>query len=140
MVVGEAMASGALSAEDERAIIAVLTAYATAADEKDRALLETCFAEGATANYGALGNFESREAVIDGVMAWVNGCGTSLHFMSNFVVQADGEGAIARSYTQAVVNLPGLDAPARTAGIYDDRLVRERSAWRIIRRTYTSIG
>jgi hypothetical protein len=130
------MAASALSLEDERAIIAVLTAYATAADGKNRALLETCFAESVTADYGPLGAFGSRDAV----MTLVGQCQATLHFMSNFVIAADGDDAIARCYTQAVVNLPGVDAPVRTAGIYDDRLVREGTAWRIARRTYTAVA
>ncbi len=134
------MANTNLAPEDERAIVALHNAYAAAADTKDRALLDTCFAQGATADYGELGAFATREALMDGVMGLVAHVGTTLHFMSNFTIRADGEGALSRCYTQAVVNVPGLDAPVRTAGIYDDRLVRENGEWRIAHRVYTTVA
>lgn len=134
------MTAKLLSAEDERAIIALLTDYATAADTKDRALLEACFARNASGDFGAIGSFTSHQKVVDGIMNLVANCGPSMHCMSNFTIRADGDGAVARCYMQAVVNIPGVDGAMRTAGIYDDRLVREEGSWRILRRTYSLIA
>lgn len=140
MAAGDPMSTPLLSAEDERAVIATLTDYATAADTKDRALLETCFAQGASGEFGEMGSFASRQEVIDGVMGLVVTCGPSMHCLSNFTIRADGDGATSRCYMQAVVNVPGMEGAIRTAGVYEDRLVREDGRWRILRRTYSQIG
>lgn len=130
-----------LSAEDERTIVALLTAYATAADTRDAALLESCFTADVTADYHEpIGQFATRDVLVGGLMAMLGQCGPTLHFVANPVIRAQGGGAVSRCYTHAVVHIPGMDQPIRTAGIYDDELVRDAAGWRIARRVYTPVA
>ena len=135
------LAEAALSAEDERAIGAVLVRYATAADTRDRAMLESCFAPDARAEYGEqIGTFETRAALVDGLLAMLVNCGETLHFISNVVAHRVEGGAEAKCYTHAIVHLPGMEQPVRTAGTYTDRLIRTSGEWRIMQRIYHSVA
>lgn len=129
-----------ISIEDGRAIEAVLVRYATAADERDAALLATCFTEDVQADFGHIGRFEGREALVGHLATMLASCGPSLHFVGNFTFIAEGDGVKSRCYTHAVVYRPGNDQPLRTAGTYDDRLRRTGDGWRIYSRIYTHLA
>lgn len=135
------MTSLALTIEDEFAIAAVLNRYAAAADQRDRASLESCFTAGVSASYGPqIGDFDDRAGLIDGLMSMLGGCGATLHFITNVIAAGGTDGAKVRSYTQAIVHIAGLDAPIRTAGIYEDHFVKEDGTWRIDRRKYLPVA
>jgi hypothetical protein len=66
--------------------------------------------------------------------------GLTLHRLSNFSIAAQGEGAVARSYVDALL-MPG---PAggdvhRGIGYYDDELVKTAEGWRIKVRRFTPV-
>jgi len=129
-----------LTLNDQFAIQSLMHAYATAADTRDQALLADCFVESATAEYGDLGKWACRADIVSGLGGMLASCGPTLHYVSNIVAWAEGKGAVVRCYTHAVVHVPGLDQPVRTAGIYDDELVRDGDAWRIASRRYTAVA
>jgi hypothetical protein len=127
--------------DDARAIEALLIRYATAADMRDTPLLASCFAEDVRADYGdSIGRFDGRDALVGHLAAMLAGCGPTLHYISNVVLTGEDGEVRSRCYTQAVVYVPGIEAPIRTAGIYDDRLRRAPDGWRIVDRTYSAIA
>jgi ketosteroid isomerase-like protein len=129
-----------MAIDDQREIEALLLRYATAADTRDRALLESCFTEDVRADYGRpIGRFDTRAALVAALEATLGACGATLHFVTNKELSEQGEAVAVRSYTHAVVYPPGAEAPRRTAGIYDDRFVRTPAGWRIAERHYTGI-
>lgn len=128
------------SIDDQRAVEALLIRYATAADTRDTALLASCFTPDVRADYGdAIGRFEGRDALVGHLAAMLGGCGPTLHYISNVVLVAQDDEIRSRCYTHAIVHVSGLDAPIRTAGIYDDKLRRTADGWRIADRTYSAI-
>ena len=130
-----------ISIEDERAIESLLVRYAKAADQRDAAMLATCFTEDVQADYGPpIGRFDAREALVSHLVAMLVPCGPTLHYVGNFTFTADGEGVRSHCYTHAVVYLPGNDQPIRPAGICEDRLRRTDDGWRIFSRIYTPIA
>lgn len=129
--------------EDQRAIEALLLRYATAADTRDFAMLASCFTDDVTADYGAdIGRFAGREALVGQLAAMLGACGPTLHYISNVTIGGGEQGAEvqARCYTHAVVHVPGVEAPIRTAGTYDDRLRRTDAGWQIAGRVYTPVA
>ena len=66
--------------------------------------------------------------------------GPSLHRLSNFVINIDGDRATARTYVDALVFGPGGLGGAHAIGYYDDELVRRPDGWQITRRCHTSIN
>ena len=133
--------SRVLSPEDQLAIETLLIRYATAADTRDIIMLASCFTEDVHADYGAsIGKFDNRASLIGQLQTMLGGCGPTLHFISNVVAAQDGETSKVRCYTHAIVHVPGLEAPIRTAGIYDDRLRRTAAGWQIAARVYTTIA
>src|SRR5271168_2229310 len=92
-----------LSLEDERQIAAVLTRYATGIDSRDWALLGSCFTDDARGDYGAFGQFDSGQAIVDFMKPAHAAMGLTLHRRSNMVVSGDGDRAKARTYVDAVL-------------------------------------
>jgi|KBSSwiStaDraftv2_1062776.scaffolds.fasta_scaffold192596_3 hypothetical protein len=130
-----------VDAETQFAIEALQRRYATAADTRDAELLSTCFTEDVKANYGEqIGQFDSREGLVGHLSAMLGACGPTLHFITNTVLEPVAGEIKAKSYTHAVVYIPGMDAPLRTAGTYDDLLVKTSGGWQIKERVYTGIA
>ena len=129
-----------LTIRDEQEIIALLTRYATGIDRRDWTLFQACFAEDARTDYGSFGQWTSA-AQITAFMAQAHAtAGHTLHRLSNFAIDAQGEGAVARSYVDALL-MPG---PAggevhRGIGFYDDELVKTNQGWRIKARRFTAV-
>jgi 3-phenylpropionate/cinnamic acid dioxygenase small subunit len=129
------------SIDDQRAIEALLIRYATAADMRDAPLLTSCFTEDVRADYGdAIGRFNGRDALVGHLAAMLGTCGPTLHYIGNVVLAGEDDEIRSRCYTHAVVHIPNVEAPIRTAGVYDDRLRRTADGWRIADRTYSAIA
>ena len=129
-----------LTATDEREIIAVLIRYATGIDRRDWPLFETCFTEDARTDYGTFGQWSSAAQISAFMQQAHAAMGPTLHRLGNFVIAAQGPGAIARSYVDALL-MPG---PAggdvhRGIGYYDDELIKTAPGWRIILRRFTAV-
>jgi hypothetical protein len=129
-----------LTLTDEQEIIAVLTRYATGIDRRDWPLFDTCFTEDARTDYGTFGQWSSAAQITAFMQRAHAAMGPTLHRLSNFVIAAQGPGAIARSYVDALL-MPG---PAggdvhRGIGYYDDELIKTAQGWRIKVRRFTAV-
>jgi hypothetical protein len=125
---------------DEREIAAVLLRYATGIDRRDWKLFRTCFTDDVLAEYGDFGTWRSA-AEITAFMEHAHAeLGATLHRISNFVIEAKGAGASARSYVDALL-MPGAAGGEVHQGIgyYDDELVHTPQGWRIKRRRFVAV-
>jgi len=91
---------------DEQEIAAVLTRYATGIDRRDWSLFQDCFTDDATTDYGTFGHWSSAAQITAFMKQAHAGMGYTLHRLSNFVISAQGNSAIARSYVDALL-MPG---------------------------------
>lgn len=125
------------AAADRFQIADVLCRYAFAIDDQNWADLRHVFTPDCVAEYGRFGSFDGVEAVI----AWMEPAHqglTTQHAMANIVADVNGDAATARSYV--TVTLQPAGAPMfRTGGQYVDALQRIDGAWRITRRSYSTI-
>ncbi len=122
---------------DERDICALLDRYARALDEKDWALLRTCFTEDAVALYGeALGRKDGYTAIEEACREALGRLDSSQHMLSNEEVAIDGDRATARCYLQAQHTKAGTEGGDNLTigGIYLDEIVRTPEGWRIAQR------
>jgi hypothetical protein len=129
-----------IGAADERAITAVLLRYATGIDRRDWALFRACFTEDFNGTYPGFGTWHGAEAITEFMRTAHAGLGPTLHRMSNFVIEGDGDNATARSYVDALLMPPTESGDVhRAAGLYDDVFVRGATGWLIARRAFTPV-
>jgi hypothetical protein len=129
-----------LAPADEREITALLTRYATGIDTRDWPLFEACFAEDARTDYGNFGKWTSAAQISDFMQRAHAEVGHTLHRLSNFTIAAQGEGAAARCYVDALLMPLATGGQVhRGIGYYDDELVRTERGWRIKRRRFTAV-
>jgi SnoaL-like protein len=128
------------AATDEQQIIALLTRYATGIDRRDWALFESCFTEDARTEYGTFGQWSSAAQITAFMRETHAGMAHTLHRLSNFVISAQGNSAVARTYVDALL-MPGGAAGDvhRGVGFYDDELVKTEQGWRIKFRRFTAV-
>jgi hypothetical protein len=129
-----------LNADDERAITAVIMRYATGIDRRNWELFRTCFTEDVRAEYGSFGTWTSAAEITTFMEQAHAALGATLHRMSNVVIEARAEGAVVRSYVDALL-MPGAAGgePHRGIGYYDDEFVRTPQGWRIRRRLFVAV-
>jgi hypothetical protein len=129
-----------LAPTDEREIAALLMRYATGIDRRDWATFQACFTDDARTDYGTFGQWSSAAQITAFMQQAHAGMGHTLHRLSNFVVERQGEAAIARSYVDALL-MPGLAGGEahRGIGFYDDELVKTEQGWRIRYRRFTAV-
>ena len=129
-----------LSAQDERAISAVVIAYATGIDRRDWHLLHSCFTIDCEADYGPFGRLHGAAAITDYMKHAHADLGATLHRISNIVIHsADGQ-VHARSYVDALIKTANEGGPLhRGVGHYDDQLIRTANGWQIARRQFHAL-
>jgi len=129
-----------LAPPDEREIAALLTRYATGIDRRDWATFQACFTDDARSDYGTFGQWSSAAQITAFMQQAHADMGDTLHRLSNFVIERQGEGAIARSYVDALL-MPGPAGGVahRGIGFYDDELVKTEQGWRIRYRRFTAV-
>lgn len=119
---------------DRDDITDVLVRYATGIDSRNWTLFRSCFTDDARFDYGGIGRWDSPEAITAFMRA--SHSGPSMHRLTNFAIDIDGDTATARSYVDAVVMGPRGIGAVENFGWYDDQLVRTADGWRIsFRRT-----
>jgi 3-phenylpropionate/cinnamic acid dioxygenase small subunit len=128
-------------------ITAVVNRYAQAVDGQDWALYETCFTGDAQIDYSSAGG--SRAGVGDST-AWLATMlapfSVSQHFITNQVIEVNGDNATCRAYFFGVVGNQGETDSTLiwVGGIYEDQLRRTAEGWRITElidlSTWTSTG
>lgn len=115
----------------------LLIRYGCALDERDWAGLGQVFTEQAQVDYGSLGVFEGRDAVVAVAREFIESCGATQHLIGNIRIDLDGDSAWARCYVQAThasrqPNQPGL---MTLWGEYRDQLARQGDGWAITARS-----
>jgi 3-phenylpropionate/cinnamic acid dioxygenase small subunit len=128
------------AATDEQQIIALLTRYATGIDRRDWTLFQSCFTDDARTDYGTFGQCSSAAQITAFMREAHAGMGHTLHRLSNFVISAQENSAVARTYVDALL-MPGDGGGEvhRGVGFYDDELVKTEQGWRIKFRRFTAV-
>jgi 3-phenylpropionate/cinnamic acid dioxygenase small subunit len=129
-----------LSAQDERAISAILIAYASGIDQRDWALFHSLFTADCEADYGSFGKWCGATAITDYMKQAHADLGPTLHRISNITVRSDDGGVQARSYIDALLKPMNEGGPMhRGIGYYDDYFIRTADGWQIARRTFHAV-
>ncbi len=125
--------------EDHVAIERLLLDYGRTLDERDFAAYSQLFAENGEWK-GALGTYRG-PAVIRAAMEKIFTDaakdipkGKNFHVMSNFIIDVHGDRATASSRF-IFYKLEKSEPQAAVTGRYEDTLIREKGAWRFLRRT-----
>jgi 3-phenylpropionate/cinnamic acid dioxygenase small subunit len=134
-----AVGSG-LSAQDERAILAILIAYGTSIDQRDWNRFRTCFSEDCEADYGNFGKWQGAVAITAYMKQAHTDLGPTLHRITNIEIRAEDGRVSARAYVDALLMPMNEGGPVhRGIGYYDDQLVRTGGGWKIARRVFTPV-
>ena len=130
-----AMGSG-LSAQDERAISAILVAYGTSIDQRDWNRFRTCFSE----DYGSFGKWQGAVAITAYMKQAHANLGPTLHRITNIEIRTEDGRVSARAYVDALLMPMNEGGPIhRGIGYYDDQLVRTGGGWKIARRHFVPV-
>ena len=118
----------------QRDIVATLYRLARGLDRRDKALLSSCFHEGATDDH-ALFKGDAKEFV-DWVLDTLKNYERTQHFITNISVVFDGNKASTECYFYAHHVMPseGGNKDVIAAGRYLDRFENRDGAWKIIHR------
>jgi 3-phenylpropionate/cinnamic acid dioxygenase small subunit len=121
---------------DERDIRAVLHRYAAALDQKDWALLSTCFVPDASAHYETIGLLEGYPAIEATCRGALMNMSKTQHLIGNVDITVDGNSARSSCYLhgQHVRQMTSGGDSNIIAGRYNDDLVRTEQGWRIRKR------
>jgi len=116
----------------------LLIRYTKSIDEKDWALLDSCFTPDAELDYVSSGGIQG---AYPEVRAWLEKAlaafPTTAHYVSNSEVQLDGDRASARTAVYNPMFFPNPDGSQHHFAVgayYVDELVRTDAGWRIARR------
>lgn len=129
-----------LSAQDERAIGAVLISYATGIDQRDWALFHSLFTFDCEADYGSFGKWHGANAITEYMKQAHADLGPTLHRISNIAIRnVDGQ-VHARCYVDAMLLPMNEGGPLhRAIGYYDDQFIRTANGWHIARRQFHAL-
>jgi ketosteroid isomerase-like protein len=125
---------------DKQTIRDVVHRYGYALDNRDWALLRTCFVPDVVGHYGGdpLRGYEALEQLCRTTLTPLS---ASQHLIGNVLVTVDGNDATCSCYLQAQhvrQGAPGGDH-FLYAGRYSDRLTRTSDGWRIAERTLSAM-
>ena len=116
----------------------LLIRYTTAIDNKDYKLLDTCFTPDADVDYTTSGGTKGKYPE---VRKWLEKALASfpmtVHFISNSVVELDGDQASSKTFVINPMGFPNDDGSLHifTVGAYYiDKLVRTNDGWKIANR------
>jgi 3-phenylpropionate/cinnamic acid dioxygenase small subunit len=123
---------------DQELIGDVLVRYATGIDTKDWPLFRTCFTDDVHADYGDIGVWNGVDEITEYMATTHATMPRTIHMMSNFSIDVDGDRAAATSYVHVVLvitedPLLWIDG----VGQYADELERSDGGWRIRTRRYS---
>ncbi|MEY4270154.1 MAG: hypothetical protein RLZZ58_1370 [Pseudomonadota bacterium] len=131
----------ALSAQDDRAISALLVSYGCAIDRRDWEKLRACFSDDCECDYGTFGKWTGPAAIAQYMKQAHAEVGSTLHRITNIEIEMRGGQVHARSYVDALLMPVNAGGPVhRGIGYYDDQLIRTGAGWRIARRRFTSVS
>ena len=125
--------------EDELAIGRVLVDYSWSQDARDFPAYAALFARDGEWINGA-NAYKGREAILQ-MLVSIYGAPDpgynnreSLHITSNVEIEVEGDRANARSRHLLIMRGPNGEPQPALAGRYEDELIREDGAWKILRR------
>jgi len=121
---------------DRSAISELLVRYATAQDARDWELLASCFTDDARLDYDTSGVFD-RPQFIEHCRVGLAPMKATLHYVTNHVVDVDGDHARSTSYVLAQ-HVRADDVTFTLGGSYHDELVRTPDGWRIAARRFVT--
>ena len=125
---------------DREEIVALLVRYARAIDTQDWKLLRSCFLDEATSDFGDIGSWRGAGDLVLFMEDAHAGMGDTLHLLSNFQIEVDGDRASAITYVNTITVLASHpDDWIDTVGTYEDRLHLGPDGWRIAHRTFRAI-
>ena len=121
------------SFSDVQGISEQLTQYGCALDSRAWSSLERLFTEDAVVDYGELGVFNERAAIVGVVREFLEQCGPTQHLIGNIRIQVNGETAQSRCYVQAThaAREAGDRGLMLLWGEYQDELQRTSDGWKI---------
>ena len=122
----------AISQQD---ITAIIYRLARGLDRRDKALLASCFHEGATDDHGLF--IGSANEFCDWVIEQLGSYERTQHHITNINIVIDGNKAMTESYFIAHHLMPTADGPKKdviAAGRYLDRFVKKNGDWLIMHR------
>jgi 3-phenylpropionate/cinnamic acid dioxygenase small subunit len=129
-----------LSAQDERAISAVLIAYATGIDQRDWQLFHSLFTFDCEVDYGGFGKWHGASAITEYMKQAHADLGATLHRINNIDIHASDDRVHARCYVDALLRPMNEGGPMhRGVGYYDDQLTRTANGWQIARRQFHAL-
>jgi 3-phenylpropionate/cinnamic acid dioxygenase small subunit len=129
-----------LSAQDERAISAVLIAYATGIDQRDWPLFHSLFTPDCEADYGSFGKWHSANALTEFMKQAHADLGATLHRISNIAIHSTDGKVQSRCYVDALLKPINEGGPLhRGIGYYEDQFTRTASGWQIARRRFHAV-
>jgi SnoaL-like domain len=132
--------SYSLSAQDERAIAALLIAYGCAIDQRDWTKLRACFSDDCECDYGSFGKFQGASSVAQFMKQAHADLGPTLHRITNIETSMQDGQAHARCYVDALLMPVAAGGPVHHGiGHYDDQLIRTGAGWRIARRQFVAV-
>lgn len=122
--------------QDKQDIAEVCYRYGVAVDNRDWALLSSCFLPDANAFYEGLPACHGYQAIEDTCNRALSPLSGSQHLIGNVLVQLDGDTATAQCYVQAQHVKLGTEGGDLFvfAGRYRDTLVRTPAGWKITER------
>ena len=129
-----------LSAQDERAISAVLIAYATGIDQRDWQLFHSLFTSDCEAEYGSFGKWHGAGAITEYMKQAHADLGPTLHRITNIDIRTVEGRVHSRCYVDALLKPMNEGVPLhRGIGYYDDQLTRTANGWQIARRQFHAV-
>ena len=129
-----------LSAQDERAICAVLIAYATGIDQRDWGLFHSLFTADCDADYGSFGTWHGANAITEYMKQAHANLGKTLHRINNIDISTIDGRVQTRCYVDALLSPMNEGGPMhRGIGYYDDQFTRTANGWQIARRAFHAL-
>jgi 3-phenylpropionate/cinnamic acid dioxygenase small subunit len=123
-----------LDVVDRLAIEDLIVAYARAMDTQDWTLLHSLFTPDAITTMDRVGDFGSRDELVDFYAERFTIFAVLQHFVSNFVIQRSGDKGNARNHFVSH-HVPKEGAPYTYGGTFDFDLVRAADGWQITAHT-----
>ena len=121
--------------ESRVAIQTVVHRYARALDTRDADLLRGQLHDDAVVDLGDFGLSEGADAVVKDTQGLWARMPFMHHWMSNIVIDLDGETAEATSEINGVM-FDAASGPAQVSGTYHDRFARRDGRWALIGRRF----
>lgn len=122
---------------DRQAIVDLVHAYCRGVDSVDESVLDTCFTDECTVDYGPGmgGRRQGRDVIVAGLMAGLPGFAATHHQVSNIEIRFDGaDEASGVTYVTAWHRFGDGRPDATLWGQYHDRFSRTTTGWRIAER------